>query len=78
MFARLHSNGKAHSLKYTKRVLEKAFKKPFDDIFIEFDPKPMGIGAIAQVSYTLSHFVICADVNLPSLFRHTKVPSIQI
>lgn len=49
MFGRLHSNGKPHSLKYTKRVLEKAFGKPFDEIFIEFDDKPMGIGAIAQV-----------------------------
>lgn len=52
MFGRLHSNGKAHSLKYTKRVLEKAFKRPFDQIFIEFDPKPMGIGAVAQVGQT--------------------------
>lgn len=52
MFGRLHSNGKPHSLKYTKRVLEKAFGKPFDEIFLEFDEKPMGIGAIAQVSRT--------------------------
>ena len=50
LFGRLHSNGKPHSLKYTKRVLEKAFKTSFDEIFTEFDEKPMGIGAIAQVS----------------------------
>ena len=37
-------------MKYTKRVLEKAFKKPFDEIFDEFDETPMGIGAVAQVS----------------------------
>lgn len=49
MFGRLHSNGKPHSLRYTKRVLEKAFNKPFAEIFEEFDEKPMGIGAIAQV-----------------------------
>ncbi|KAK9897361.1 ABC1-domain-containing protein [Cystobasidium minutum MCA 4210] len=55
MFGRLHSNGKAHSLKYTKRVLEKAFKRPFDEIFIEFDPKPMGIGAIAQAYKAVLH-----------------------
>ncbi|CAD6587378.1 MAG: hypothetical protein CYPHOPRED_003903 [Cyphobasidiales sp. Tagirdzhanova-0007] len=48
LFGRLHSNGKPHSLKYTKRVLEKAFKTSFDEIFTEFDEKPMGIGAIAQ------------------------------
>lgn len=48
MFGRLHSNGKPHTLKYTKRVLEKAFNKPFNEIFAEFDETPMGIGAIAQ------------------------------
>lgn len=58
MFGRLHSNGKAHSLKYTKRVLEKAFKRPFDQIFIEFDPKPMGIGAVAQVGQTSLSFLL--------------------
>ena len=35
-------------MKYTKRVLEKAFNKPFNEIFAEFDETPMGIGAIAQ------------------------------
>lgn len=46
----MHSNGKPHSIKYTKRVLEKAFKKPFDEIFDDFDETPMGIGAVAQAS----------------------------
>ena len=50
LFGRLHSNGKPHTLRYTKRVLEKAFKRPFKEIFLDFDEKPMGIGAVAQVN----------------------------
>ena len=50
LFGRLHSNGKPHNFKFTKKVLEKAFHKPFDEIFSEFDQEPMGIGAVAQVS----------------------------
>ncbi|KAK4055687.1 hypothetical protein OIV83_000233 [Microbotryomycetes sp. JL201] len=49
LFGKLHSNGKPHSLRYTKKVLERAFSKPFSEIFAEFGEKPMGIGAIAQV-----------------------------
>lgn len=47
----LHSNGKAHSLQYTKdkicESLGDEFK--FDDIFEEFRETPLGVGAIAQV-----------------------------
>ncbi|OAV91414.1 Atypical/ABC1/ABC1-C protein kinase [Puccinia triticina 1-1 BBBD Race 1] len=46
---KLHSNGKPHSMAYTRRVLEKAFDKKFEDIFISFNPEPLGIGAVAQV-----------------------------
>lgn len=49
MFGRLHSNGKPHSLKHTKKELAKSFGRPFDELFIEFNEVPMGIGAIAQV-----------------------------
>ncbi|KAH9441853.1 hypothetical protein Pst134EA_032188 [Puccinia striiformis f. sp. tritici] len=48
-FGKLHSNGKPHSMAYTRRVIEKAFNKKFEDIFISFDPEPLGIGAVAQV-----------------------------
>ncbi|KAA1075874.1 hypothetical protein PGT21_029159 [Puccinia graminis f. sp. tritici] len=48
-FGKLHSNGKPHSMAYTRRVLEKAFDKKFEDIFISFNPEPLGIGAVAQV-----------------------------
>nr|POF03951.1 abc1 family protein, mitochondrial [Quercus suber] len=45
----LHSNAPAHSLKITKETIERAFGRPFDEIFDEFDEKPLGVGAIAQV-----------------------------
>ncbi|KDN44741.1 ABC1-domain-containing protein [Tilletiaria anomala UBC 951] len=50
MFGKLHSNGKPHSLAYTKDVIEKVFGgRKFEDIFDEFQEDPMGIGAVAQV-----------------------------
>lgn len=46
----LHSHAPAHSLEVSKRTIEKAFGgRRFDDIFEEFDVKPLGVGAIAQV-----------------------------
>lgn len=46
---KLHANAKPHSLRYTKRVLSNAFQLPFNEIFDEFEPEPIGVGAIAQV-----------------------------
>ena len=46
----LHSNAPAHSLRYSKKTIVEAFGgRPFDDIFEEFQEKPLGVGAIAQV-----------------------------
>ncbi|KAI7352253.1 ABC1-domain-containing protein [Hortaea werneckii] len=45
----LHSNAPAHSLDITKQTIEKAFDRKFEDIFDEFQEKPLGVGAIAQV-----------------------------
>lgn len=46
----LHSNVKAHSLEATKKIISKSFgDMPFDEIFEEFNEKPVGVGAIAQV-----------------------------
>ena len=46
----LHSNAPAHSMKRTRRTVEHAFDgRAFDEIFEEFDEKPLGVGAIAQV-----------------------------
>ena len=46
----LHSNAPAHSFRHTKKSIERAFDgKPFGEIFVEFQEKPLGVGAIAQV-----------------------------
>lgn len=46
----LHSNAPAHSLDETRRIITKAFDgRSFAEIFEEFDEKPLGVGAIAQV-----------------------------
>lgn len=45
----LHSNAPAHSLRVTKKTIERAFGMRFEDIFEEFHEKPLGVGAIAQV-----------------------------
>ncbi|ETS77922.1 hypothetical protein PFICI_09984 [Pestalotiopsis fici W106-1] len=50
IMSKLHSNAPAHSIHATRKTLEAAFDgRPFDDIFEEFDEKPLGVGAIAQV-----------------------------
>ena len=46
----LHSDAPAHSLRRTKRIIEDAFDgRAFEEIFEEFQEKPLGVGAIAQV-----------------------------
>ncbi|OUM52700.1 hypothetical protein BVG19_g1911 [[Candida] boidinii] len=46
----LHSNAKPHSFKATKKMIELTLDGvPFDQVFEEFDTKPVGCGAIAQV-----------------------------
>ncbi|KAL2022038.1 hypothetical protein VTK56DRAFT_6278 [Thermocarpiscus australiensis] len=50
IMSKLHANAPAHSLHATKRIVQEAFGgRDFDDIFDEFDEKPLGVGAIAQV-----------------------------
>lgn len=48
--SKLHSNAPAHSMRKTRETVEAAFDgRRFDDIFEEFNEKPLGVGAIAQV-----------------------------
>lgn len=50
IMSELHSNAPAHSLHQTKRIIRRAFGgRAFEEIFEEFDEKPLGVGAIAQV-----------------------------
>lgn len=45
----LHSQATPHSMTHTRRVIERVFQRPFDQVFDAFDPTPIGSGAIAQV-----------------------------
>lgn len=47
--SKLHSSNHPHPFRYTKKVLQRAFGLPFDEIFEQFDDTPIGCGAIAQV-----------------------------
>lgn len=49
IMSKLHSHAPAHSMHATRVTVEKAFGLRFEDIFEEFDEKPLGVGAIAQV-----------------------------
>ena len=71
----LHSHAPAHSLEATKKVLEKAFEgRHFNDIFEEFDEKPLGVGAIAQVyKAKLKPDLIVPD----NVYRGSEVSNLQ-
>lgn len=47
--SKLQSNAEPHSFEYTRAKLEKAFGMHLNEIFLEFDQTPIGVGAIAQV-----------------------------
>ncbi|KAH6894343.1 hypothetical protein B0T10DRAFT_399387 [Thelonectria olida] len=50
IMSKLHSNAPAHSMRATRKTVEAAFGgRNFEDMFEEFDEKPLGVGAIAQV-----------------------------
>lgn len=50
IMSKLHADAPAHSLHATKRIVRAAFDgRAFEEIFEEFDEKPLGVGAIAQV-----------------------------
>jgi aarF domain-containing kinase len=63
----LHSNAPPHSLEKTKKIIEKAFGgRRFEDIFEEFETKPLGVGAIAQVykAKLKPDFIVSGNVDI--------------
>jgi aarF domain-containing kinase len=68
---KMHSQGRPHSLAYTKRVIERVFQRPFDEVFEEFDETPIGSGAIAQVCRLFAFITF----DLIELNRCQGVPS---
>ncbi|KAL1301829.1 hypothetical protein AAFC00_006014 [Neodothiora populina] len=65
----LHSNAPAHSMRVTKQTIERAFGMPFEDIFEEFDEKPLGVGAIAQAYKAKLHPSLAGQID-PELEQH--------
>jgi len=68
LMSSLHSNAPAHPLAVTKKTVEKAFDgRRFEDIFEEFDEKPLGVGAIAQVykAKLKPDLAVPGDVDVP-------------
>jgi aarF domain-containing kinase len=75
IMSQLHSNARAHPLHETKRIIQNAFDgRPFEDIFEEFEEKPLGVGAIAQVyrAKLKPDLAVPGDPELdePSSLRH--------
>ena len=67
----LHSQGQPHSIRHTKKVISDVFRRPFEEVFEEFDEIPIGTGAIAQVYRA----VLKKDLIPPSYLgprRHRK------
>lgn len=48
-FTRLQSHVSPHSIRYTRIAFREAFGKELESCFEEFDPYPVGVGAVAQV-----------------------------
>ncbi len=72
IMSKLHADAPAHSLHATKRIVRAAFGgREFDEIFDEFDEKPLGVGAIAQV-YRAK---LKPDLHLPGDVDAEDVPS---
>ena len=74
LFARLHSNNKPHSLKYTRKQLERVFDVPFDEIFEEFDPVPVGVGAVGQVYKATLRADLVPPGYKEAKFAHPHLP----
>lgn len=50
LLSSLHSNAPAHPMETTRNILSASFNNlALEDIFEDFDEKPLGVGAIAQV-----------------------------
>lgn len=67
--SKLHSAVDPHPFHETKRVIEKAFNRPFEEIFINFDMDPIGIGAIAQARKKNFIFFLDLIMNFQRLIK---------
>ncbi|KAI9291455.1 ABC1-domain-containing protein [Neoconidiobolus thromboides FSU 785] len=49
ILAQLQTFAKPHSLEDTRKIIFETYGLPIEDLFIDFEPEPIGVGAIAQV-----------------------------
>ncbi|GAA6008953.1 hypothetical protein JCM11491_003845 [Sporobolomyces phaffii] len=75
LFSKLHSQGIPHSFRHTKKVLQKAFGLPFEEIFAEFRHEPLGTGAIAQVYKAVLNPDLLPDDYLA--LKHVDEPGVN-
>jgi aarF domain-containing kinase len=54
--SKLHTKAPAHSFKYTKKTVEKAFGRKLSDIFENFEENPVASGSVAQVHRAVLRF----------------------
>ncbi|KAL7617925.1 hypothetical protein Lser_V15G04495 [Lactuca serriola] len=47
--SKLHSKAREHSFSYTKKIVEKAFRRKISEIFDDFEEIPVASGSIAQI-----------------------------
>lgn len=74
----LHSNAPAHSLVETKKIIQHAFNgRPFEEIFDEFEEKPLGVGAIAQVYKAKLNTDLTASRDIDLSQPDTRVQSMR-
>ncbi|KAF4122728.1 hypothetical protein GMORB2_7035 [Geosmithia morbida] len=80
IMSKLHSNSHGHSMLATRQIIEDAFGGiAFDDIFDEFDEKPLGVGAIAQVykAKLKPNLADPIDSDLPAYPPRTTLPKVR-
>ncbi|KAH9263631.1 hypothetical protein BASA83_012979 [Batrachochytrium salamandrivorans] len=49
--SRLQANIKPHSMSHSRHLIESSFGESLEELFVRFDPIPIGCGSVAQVHY---------------------------
>ncbi|KAK9470951.1 ABC1 family-domain-containing protein [Dipodascopsis tothii] len=79
--SKLHSNVQAHGFDYTRRTIEAAFPgRTLDQIFEEFNPTPLGVGAIAQVyqGRLAADLAELEAADVSTSFRKNRIVAVKV
>ncbi|KAG0720575.1 putative aarF domain-containing protein kinase 1 [Chionoecetes opilio] len=71
----LHSKAPESPLQEIKEVLEEELKCKPEDLFVEFEPKPLGAASLAQVHRAMLHDgrLVAVKIQHPLVKMHSKV-----